>query len=117
MKIAIVAREEIVHVTDDLDGTEATTSLRFAVDGVEYVIDLSEKNAAKSHKALAPYVDAARPFRPTRTTKRTGAKSSLAAPAAQDGGAIRSWAVENGFEVSSRGRIPRTVVEAFRAAH
>ena len=96
-----MAREEIVHVTDDLDGTEATTSLRFNVDGVEYAIDLNEKNAAKFHKALAPYVNAAHPVRPTRTGKRTGAKSSPAALPRQEGAAIRAWAGENGFEVSS----------------
>jgi len=86
-----VAREEIVHVTDDLDGTEATTSVRFTVDGVEYAIDLNEKNAAKFHKALAPYVNAAHPVRPTRTGKRTGAKSSPAALPGQEGAAIRAW--------------------------
>ncbi len=112
-----MAREEIVHVTDDLDGTEATTSLRFSVDGVEYAIDLNEKNAAKFHKALAPYVSAAHPVRPTRTAKRTGAKSSPAALPGQEGAAIRAWAGENGFEVSSRGRIPRSVAEAYQAAH
>jgi hypothetical protein len=30
--------------------------------------------------------------------------------------AIRTWACENGYEVSDRGRIPKTVVEAYRAA-
>jgi hypothetical protein len=29
--------------------------------------------------------------------------------------AIREWAVKNGFEVSERGRIPASVVEAFHA--
>jgi len=112
-----VAREEIVHVTDDLDGTEATTSVRFTVDGVEYAIDLNEKNAATFHKALAPYVGAAHPVRPTRATRRSGAKSIPAALPGQDSAAIRAWAGENGFEVSSRGRIPRSVAEAYRAAH
>ena len=30
---------------------------------------------------------------------------------------VRAWAGENGFEVSSRGRIPRKVVEAYQTAH
>jgi hypothetical protein len=30
--------------------------------------------------------------------------------------AIRTWARENGHVVSDRGRIPKTVVEAYRAA-
>jgi hypothetical protein len=31
--------------------------------------------------------------------------------------AIRAWARQNGHQVSDRGRIAKTVVEAFRAAH
>jgi len=31
----VVARKETVHLIDDLDGTEATTSVTFAVNGVE----------------------------------------------------------------------------------
>jgi hypothetical protein len=29
--------------------------------------------------------------------------------------AIREWATKNGYEVSERGRIPATIVEAFHA--
>lgn len=35
----------------------------------------------------------------------------------RDTGAIRTWARENGHEVSERGRIPASVVEAYDAAH
>jgi hypothetical protein len=31
--------------------------------------------------------------------------------------AIRDWARQNGYELSDRGRIPATVIEAFEAAH
>jgi hypothetical protein len=31
--------------------------------------------------------------------------------------AIRAWARQNGHEVSDRGRIAKTVVDAFEAAH
>jgi len=111
-----VAREETVRLIDDLDGTEATTSLTFAVDGGEYAIDLNEKNAAKFHRALAPYVGAAHPVRRPRAAKRTGTKGGAAASTAQDLAAIRAWARENGFEVSGRGRVPRRVIEAYQAA-
>jgi len=91
-------------VIDDLDGMEATTSLTFAVSGVEYAIDLSEKNAAKFYKAVGPY-------------EAPGARAGPAASLGQDLVAIRAWARENGFEVASRGRIPGTVAEAYQAAH
>jgi hypothetical protein len=32
-------------------------------------------------------------------------------------GAIRAWARQNGHQVSDRGRISKTVVNAFQAAH
>ncbi len=115
-RIAVVARKETVHLIDDLDGTEATTSLTFAVDGVEYALDLSEKNAAKFHKAVGRYVDAANPVRP-RAAKRTGTKGGAAVAPGQDLAAIRAWARDNGFEVASHGRIPRAVAEAYQAAH
>ncbi len=111
-----MARKETVHLIDDLDGSEATTSLTFAVDGVEYAIDLSEKNAAKFYKALGRYVHAAHPVRRPRATRRTGAKGGAAASPTQDLAAIRAWARENGFEVAGHGRIPRHVVEAYHAA-
>ena len=31
--------------------------------------------------------------------------------------AIRAWARQNGYQVSDRGRISKTVVDAFQAAH
>ena len=38
---------------DDLDGGEAQTTVRFGLDGTEYEIDLSAKNADALRKALA----------------------------------------------------------------
>jgi len=49
-----MAREETVHVTDDLDGTEATASLTFAVDDVEYSIDLKRRTRRSSTRCLRP---------------------------------------------------------------
>ncbi len=112
-----MASKETVHLIDDLDGTEATTSVTFAVDGVEYAIDLSEKNAAKFYKAVGRYVDAAHPVRRPRGAKRIGAKGGAAASPGQDLVAVRAWARENGFEVASIGRIPSRVVQAYQAAH
>jgi hypothetical protein len=31
--------------------------------------------------------------------------------------AIRDWARQNGYEVSDRGRVPRSIVDEFNAAH
>ena len=55
-----MAREVIEKLIDDLDGSEATETVSFGLDGASYEIDLSKKNAAAFRKALEPYVKAAR---------------------------------------------------------
>jgi hypothetical protein len=35
----------------------------------------------------------------------------------RDLGAIREWAAANGFEVSARGRVAATVIDAYEAAN
>lgn len=89
--------------------------MRFAFDGHEYTIDLSEKNRAAFEKALRPYIDAG-----TRTSRSTGARRSKTAssqPKSQTGRndlrQIREWARSQGLEVSDRGRIPAAIVEQF----
>ena len=49
-----------VTLVDDLDGSEASGSVSFALDGASYEIDLSEGNAEKLRDALAGYVASAR---------------------------------------------------------
>jgi len=46
----------IVEMTDDIDGKPAAETLVFGVDGREFEIDLSEKNAAKLRKAMDPWI-------------------------------------------------------------
>lgn len=106
-----------ILLVDDLDGSpieDGGGTVRFSVDGSSYEIDLSAENTAKLTDALAKYVDAGRRVRP-------GAGSVPAAAAKKSDpkhlAAIREWAGENGYEVSTRGRIPSDVVDAYDAAH
>src|SRR5690348_18242719 len=55
----IMAKQTITLLTDDLDGGDADRTIEFGLDGVNYTIDLSEKNAGKLRKALEPYLTAA----------------------------------------------------------
>ena len=60
---------------DDIDGSEAEGTVRFALDGAEYEIDLSAEHAQALRDALAPFVAAARRAggsarRPTRSGHR-----------------------------------------------
>jgi hypothetical protein len=111
-----MAKQVITLLTDDLDGGEADRTVEFGLDGVNYTIDLSEKNAGKLRKALDAYLAVA-----TRVGRSGGESRAARRTAPAVGGrssrdqnqAIREWANKNGYEVSERGRIPSSIVEAY----
>ena len=72
-----------------------------------------DTNAAALREILAPYVDAARRVSGGRGTSSSAPRRRKAG---QDYGAVRAWAKENGYQVSDRGRVPATVLEAYEAA-
>ena len=116
-----MAQKVDVRFVDDLDGSEAAGTVSFALDGRAYEIDLSDDNASRLRDSLATFVAAARR---TGTRRARGQRSSTseapaapARPSREATAAIRTWARENGHEVSERGRIPKAVVEAYQSAH
>jgi hypothetical protein len=116
-----MARKVQVILSDDLDDSiSADETVTFALDGTTYEIDLSEKNASEMRDVLGRYVSAARKVS-SRGTRASGAGRSRPTGGGrmdrEQAGAIRDWARKNGHEVSDRGRIPASVVEAFEAAH
>jgi hypothetical protein len=50
----------MTRLVDDLDGSEAVTTLSFSLDGSSYEIDLSDPHLAAFRQAMEPYVAAAR---------------------------------------------------------
>src|SRR6266571_3470629 len=66
---------------DDIDGSEAEGTVRFALDGADYEIDLNAKHAEALRKALSRYVEAARrssgPARKPAKSGRRAAASGL----------------------------------------
>ena len=42
-----MSSKTIIVMEDDTDGSEASETVEFAIDGVTYTIDLSDKNAQK----------------------------------------------------------------------
>lgn len=116
-----MARRVITTLIDDLDGKPADRTVEFSIDGAAYTIDLSDANAGKLRKALDPFINAG-----TRVGRSAPGRPSTrrAVPAAtRDGGgdrddtrAIRQWAADNGHQISQRGRIPQSVVAAYRTA-
>jgi hypothetical protein len=55
-----VARKTVVELVDDVDGGQADETVRFALDGVDYTIDLSAENATRLRQILAAFVANAR---------------------------------------------------------
>jgi len=106
-----MATKITVTLEDDLDGGPAAETVRFAVGGTEYEIDLNKKNAAAFRRKLAPFIEHAR--RAGRGPRR---RAGRAAAGRERGAAIRAWANEQGIPVSARGRIPADVVEQYEAA-
>lgn len=111
-----MAKQTITVLTDDLDGGDADRTIEFGLDGVNYTIDLNEKNAGKLRKALDPYLVVASRVGRTGNGRITSRAAAAPARSSRDQNqAIREWATKNGYEVSERGRIPGSVVEAFHA--
>jgi len=104
-----------VHIVleDDLDGSDATQTVSFGLDGTSYEIDLNDKNASALRDALATYVGHGRKVSGSRRGRRSSASTTTGHSAKE----IRDWARSNGHKVPERGRIPGDVREAFEAAH
>ena len=102
-----------VRLLDDLDGGEAAESVSFSLDGKSYEIDLSEKHAAALRDAFAPFVSSARRAGGTTAAAARPRMSTRAGRPRAETAAIREWASANGMEVSARGRISSTVLEAY----
>jgi hypothetical protein len=114
-----VAQRVETRLVDDLDGTEAAETVTFGFEGHQYEIDLSDRNASRLRDSLAAYVGAARRAggaRQSRTTATTGrtARSTTSSTDREQTAAIREWARQNGHQVSDRGRIPHSVIEAYQ---
>lgn len=116
-----MARKVTVQLVDDLDGTTSDNieTVSFGLDGVNYEIDLNEDNASNLRESLADFIASA-----TRTGGRSKRGTASAASRSASAGvgrtkeqtqAIREWARNNGHDVSDRGRIPASVIEAFEA--
>jgi hypothetical protein len=118
-----MAQKVQIIKTDDLENSDvpADETITFALDGTTYEIDLSEQNAAELRDTFARYVGAARKV--TRGGSGRASGSGRSRPTGggrmdrEQAGAIREWARKNGHNVSDRGRIPASVVDAYEAAH
>lgn len=118
-----MARTTVIELTDDLTGEAGggVAPVTFALDGVDYVIDLTEKNASDLRHRLAEFITSAK-----RTGGRLRKPPAISAPG-QSGGHIakrspqqlsevRDWARRAGYTVADVGRVSQAVLDAFEAA-
>jgi Lsr2 len=113
-----MAQKVQVVLTCDLDEEEvpAADTVNFAVDGATYAFELCERHLEEFNETMQGYIAVARhadtPRRRTASAPSRANRSSVASTPSN----IRTWARDNGYEVSDRGRIPADVRSAFEAA-
>ena len=109
-----MAKQTVTKLIDDLDGSNAESTVSYTWDGTAYEIDLSKKNAAAFRKAIGTYVSASRKVGRVRgaTAKRAGSVRTNS----EQLQAIREWARSNGYEIADRGRISAAIQEAYIAS-
>jgi hypothetical protein len=104
----------IVQLVDDIDGSvlddETGETIDFAVNGVEYSIDLNAKNAKEFHNKLDYYIEHGIRVEPSPTGPPVPRDRTQTR-------AIRQWASDQGYRIRTRGRISAEIERAYRAAH
>lgn len=111
-----MAQKIVVSIEDDLDGSQADETIRFALDGVSYEIDLKAEHARQMRDSLSAFVGAARTVRNVKGQhqKSRRAEGDKQGPSPS---AVREWAKSQGMKVSNYGRISQSMIEAYTAAN
>ena len=114
-----MATQTTVLFVDDIDGsTEGVEHYTFSWLGTDYEIDLAPKSAKKLTDVMNLYtVKATRVFMSRSAGSDRGRGSASPRPSKEEVQAVRSWAREQGLEVSDRGRVSSAVKEAYDQAH
>lgn len=106
-----MAKRIVTVVVDDLTGEplgDDAVTVRFALSGRFYEIDLSRSAAADFRAALAPYTAAA------RKVGRDGGRSTSTSAAIGEHAAARAWLLGQGVDAPSRGRISADLLGRYR---
>jgi hypothetical protein len=102
---------------DDIDGGAAEGTVRFALDGTDYEIDLNAKHSEELRSALGRYVSHARKVGGSaRRAGRAAGRASRGGSSSLNTTEIRNWAREQGFDIKDRGRVPADLVAKYQAA-
>ena len=106
-----MAQKRVVELIDDLDGTAANQTVKFALDGNSYEVDLNDGNADELRSSLERF---------TAKARRTGGRKQSAidfGPAGPSTKDVRAWALSQEIDVSLRGRVPDSIVQQYLASN
>lgn len=102
---------------DDIDGGAAEGTVRFALDGTDYEIDLNAKHSEELRSAIGKYVTHARKVGGSaRRAGRGAGRGGRGAGSSLNTTEIRNWAREQGYDIKDRGRVPADLVAKYQAA-
>jgi hypothetical protein len=102
---------------DDIDGGAAEGTVRFALDGTDYEIDLNAKHSDELRSAIGKYVTHARKVGGSaRRAGRGAGRAGRGAGSSLNTTEIRNWAREQGYDIKDRGRVPADLVAKYQAA-
>jgi hypothetical protein len=116
-----MAQKVQILLIDDIDGSDASETVSFGLDGVDYEIDVNEKNALALRSAVLGYAEHGRRLKkgsrksPGLSPVRVSGSNSTAVPK-HSAKEIRDWARTNGIDIPDRGRVPQEVRNQFEAA-
>jgi DNA-nicking Smr family endonuclease len=99
---------------DDIDGGAAEGTVRFALDGTDYEIDLSGQHNDELRKTLQRYIARAR--KAGGTARRPSRGGGRRDSGSVDPTAVRIWARQQGIAIKERGRVPADVLAKYQAA-
>lgn len=110
-----MAIQKITRYIDDLDGSSINEGevqiVQFSVDGDDYALDLTPAHAAEVRSVFQKYIDKAHPAESSR--KRRSSKRNDPAFNRK----VRAWAIQQGYKVSSRGRLAADIIYAYNDAN
>lgn len=108
-------------LVDDLDGSEAATTVTFGWGGIMFEVDLNEAHAAEMQEQFQRYLNVARrarsqtvklPSKPRGTRKGETLTTRLGHRTSD----VRAWAKQQDLGIPDRGRVADWAVQAYHDA-
>ncbi|MHA4854808.1 Lsr2 dimerization domain-containing protein [Rhodococcus sp. MSC1_016] len=114
-----MARKRVVELVDDIDGTvfgDEGEKITFAVNGVEYEIDLKDEHASEFHRKIGYFIEHATRSLESTTSSRSAPMSVGATTRAQFSARLDPDLLQQvKIEVATRGTtLQEATAEAFR---